>query len=213
MDVWTSINVHGPASELLVAVDESRRGDAIAPRRRTVTTKFLLPCNCGEKTAVGIAQAGQGVICRCGAELTVPTMKVLRSLNRVETGPQKRRSTSMWDNPQRILLIGVVITAAAAAMTGYVYWTRPRLFPMEVFSPWDTWLIWQQLRDGVKRPSFEPNPYLDQLKVHRYRWYASLTLVGVGLATMASSFFVPRRRRRRVAREPAPGAPESVGKT
>lgn len=178
-----------------------------------MTTKFLLPCDCGEKIAVGVAQAGQSVTCPCGAELTVPTMKTLRSLGRVETPPQKRRATSMWDNPQRILVIGVVITAAALAATAQVYRSRPRLAPMEVFSPWGTWLMWQQLREGVKRPSFEPNPYLDQLRVHRYRWYASLAVVGVGLATMASSVFVPRRRRRRVARARSPGAKGSGGET
>jgi hypothetical protein len=114
----------------------------------------------------------------------------------------------MWDNPQRILLIGVVIAAAALAMTAHVYSTRPRLLPMDRFSPWGTWVIWHDLRTGVKRPLFEPNPYLDQLKVHRYWWYASLTLVGIGLATMASSVFVPRRRRRRIARARAPAPPE-----
>src|SRR5262245_34237171 len=45
-----------------------------------MTQQFLLPCSCGQKVRVAIAQAGEQVACVCGNRRAVPTMRGIRQL-------------------------------------------------------------------------------------------------------------------------------------
>ena len=172
-----------------------------------MSAKYLLPCSsCGVKIPVEVAQAGQPIECDCGASIDIPTMAGIRTLQRVEPSPQDRRPISRWETRHGVLLVGAVITVAALCMTTYVHRMQPRMVELEDMDPFQTWMAWQFLREGVRRPSFEVNPlrmYQMSLAVNR-RWMAvGLSLAAFGLIVMSASLLVPKRRlKRRIVRIP-----------
>lgn len=174
-----------------------------------MSLKYLLPCSsCQEKIPVEVRQAGQQIECVCGASLDVPTMTGIRALRRAELSPDSRRQISKWEARHGVLLVGAILTLIALCLTAFVHQARPRMVEIEDMGPFETWLAWQFLREGVRRPSFENNPaqmYMMSLKEND-RWMAvSLSCVAFGLVVMASSAFVPKRRlKRRIVRIPVP---------
>lgn len=170
-----------------------------------MSAKYLLPCSsCGEKTPVEVGQAGQQIECDCGASLEIPTMAGIRALQRAQPSPEDQRPVSRWEARHGVLLVGAVITVAALCMTTFIHQARPRLIEMENMTPLQTWLAWEFLREGVRRPSFESNPYqIYQLsREANRRWIvAGLSLVALGLIVMSVSAILPKRRlKRRIVR-------------
>jgi len=171
-----------------------------------VSAKYLLPCpSCGEKIRVEVGQAGQEIECQCGAGLDIPTMAGIRALQRVEPSPQDQRPSFRWEVRHGVLLVGVVLTCAALCTTAYLYHIRPetQIVKTEDMHPLELWVAWQQLREGVRRPSFERNPF--QMLVEQYRpWMVtSLGGVAVGVIVILASACIPKRRpRRRIVRVP-----------
>jgi hypothetical protein len=172
-----------------------------------VSVKYLLPCSsCGEKIPVEVSQAGQQIECNCRAILEIPTMAGIRALQRAELSPEDQRPISRWEARHGVLLAGAVITVAALCMTTYVYKVRPQPVEVEDLSPFRTLQAWQFLREGVRRPAFEVNPYrIHQMRQEaNRRWMVvSLSLVALGLIVMSASVLVPKRRlKRRIVRIP-----------
>ncbi len=176
-----------------------------------MSVKYLLPCpSCGEKIPVETAQAGQEINCKCGSNVPVPTMAGIRALQRSAPSPEERRPPSRWEARHGVLLVGAAITCAALVMTANVYNRRPRSIDVEELHPLQVWMEWQYLREGVRRPSFEPN-VIQMMYGHYRRWMnVSLAIVAVGVVIMLSSACIPKRRlRRRIVRVPVkePQAP------
>lgn len=168
--------------------------------------KYLLPCSCGRKIPVDRSQAGQGIQCACGAQLEIPTMRALRLLERAapkpSAGPPPR---SAWGARQRLLLLGAVITIAALGLTALLYSSRPRRADVEDLSPIRTWVLWQELRQGVKQRRRGEKRFLERVTRHR-RWMGVLLVVsGAGMLIMAGSRLVPDRRRTRTIGKQGPG--------
>ncbi len=178
-----------------------------------MSVKYLLPCpSCGEKIAVEIAQAGQEIHCKCGAGVSIPTMAGIRTLQRVEPSPEERRPPFRWEARHGVLLLGAVVICAALGMTGYLYLTRPQMPKVEMMHPWEVWMEWQYLREGVRRPSFEPS--INQIVYGNYYWWmgGSAGVLAVGLMIMLSSACLPKRRlKRRIVRVPVKEPPAPGG--
>jgi len=87
-----------------------------------MSTKYLLPCECGKSIPVATSQAGSQVACECGAEMEVPTMRGLRELEREEEespqAGQKMREKS-WDPRYGVGMLGAIV-AVVAAIPGIV---------------------------------------------------------------------------------------------
>ena len=171
-----------------------------------MAAKYLLPCSsCGKKIPLEVGQAGQQIECDCGASLDVPTLSGIRELKRAEP-PPAGRPPSRWEVRHGVLLVGVVITVTALCVTTYIYYARPRMIEMEEMSPLQTWLFWQVLREGVRRPAFAITPfraYQMSLEASRRWMFVGLSLVALGLIVMTASAFVPKRRlKRRIVRIP-----------
>jgi hypothetical protein len=83
-------------------------------------SSFLLPCGCGQRTPVSIAQAGQSIRCACGAQLEVPTLRGLKALPRAgeEQARTSRRPT--WNNWHRVVFVLLVIALGSLAVCGYL---------------------------------------------------------------------------------------------
>lgn len=168
--------------------------------------KYLLPCSCGRKIPVDRSQAGQGIQCACGAQLEIPTMRALRLLERVAPKPGAGRpARSTWGARQSLLLLGAVITIAALSLTALLYSSRPKLADVEDLSPIRTWLLWQELRQGVEQRPLGEKQFLERVTRYR-RWIGVLLVVsGAGVLIMAGSRLVPGRHRARTIRPPGPG--------
>jgi hypothetical protein len=158
--------------------------------------KYLLPCSCGQEIPVELAQAGQEVRCACGIVLEVPTLQGLRALKRapVEVAARPR---STWGLRQQLLLVGAMITVASLVVAGYFYRNRPQMIDLNTVSPMHAWVVWQELRLGVRFRSPEIGQYHAMVAAHS-RWMGVVGVVAaLGLLTMASSLLVPKKRSKR----------------
>lgn len=92
-----------------------------------MSVKYLLPCACGAKTPLEAGQAGQRVLCACGATLTAPTMRGLAQLEKLTAADPPPRRGRQWSRSQGILFSGGAIVAilglVLAAYFGVVYST------------------------------------------------------------------------------------------
>jgi hypothetical protein len=85
---------------------------------------YLLPCSCGQKTPVSVAQAGGQVTCACGKNLPVPTLRGLRGLEVAPAaGPEKKAGWSrvhgaVFAGGLTVAAIGVVLLAMSALQYG-----------------------------------------------------------------------------------------------
>jgi hypothetical protein len=80
-----------------------------------MSVRYRLPCKCGQTVLVERSQAGLSVICSCGTQLEVPTIRGLNALEPVHDAPEKIG----WTAQSGLLLIGaliVLIAGGAAAI-------------------------------------------------------------------------------------------------
>lgn len=135
-------------------------------------TNYLLPCTCGKKTQVGANQAGLTVRCACGAELTVPAMRGLTALERVEAVTTAESSqpaaTTTWGARQGLMFLGgvIVLGAALAALAirfllvpspislkeNYREHSREMINSMPAE---DLIAKWNDFRNGIELPQYE----------------------------------------------------------
>jgi hypothetical protein len=133
-------------------------------------THYLLPCQCGKKSEIDSNQAGLTVRCACGAELTVPAMRGLASLERVDRAPapSQAAAATTWGARQGMMFLGgamAVIAAAAALIFWAQFFEMPTLKPdyqeinrehNEELSLEDSFIHWRErLQTGVEQPEIE----------------------------------------------------------
>jgi hypothetical protein len=87
---------------------------------------YLLPCSCGQKTAVSVAQAGGQVLCVCGKNLQVPTLRGLRELEIAAVAPPEKKAGwsrvhgAVFASGLAVAAIGVVLLAMSALQYGQI---------------------------------------------------------------------------------------------
>ncbi len=153
--------------------------------------KYLLPCSCGEKIAVEAAQAGQTVRCACGAELDVPTMSSITSLEQVEpeaeAGPS--RPESAWGRREAWILLGTVVLLVGVTLLVWLQWSQPRLIDTRTMSPIESWGLWNELRFGANR---DPSPgakwFAKMLSSNRNWTVVAFSLIVLGTLVTVGSF-------------------------
>jgi hypothetical protein len=105
-----------------------------------------------------------------------------------------------------VILVGVVIIIVGVGITAYFHQVRPQMMKMEELNPFQTWMVWEFLKQGVRRPSFENNPsqmYQTALKTHQMWMTACFSIVVLGLVVSVAAAFVPKRRlKRRIVKIP-----------
>ena len=155
---------------------------------------YWLPCTCGQKLPVQTVQAGTLVRCPCGAELTVPTLHEMSSLESAATADTAgtRRRKVPWGRRQSRILLGAVVAAAAGMLLVYLQISQPRLPRVESLAPIQVWSLWQDLRRGPDRnlPPAEKQ-LVNNLWVYRTGKIVLLTCVVAGLLLMAVSYATP----------------------
>jgi hypothetical protein len=86
--------------------------------------EYLLPCSCGQKTAVSTAQAGQAIRCACGAEMQVPTLRGLWALEVAEAAGGDKRGP-VWENRHRAAFVFVLGSLVCLGVAAYLWATLP----------------------------------------------------------------------------------------
>jgi len=168
--------------------------------------RYLLPCPCGRKNPVDIAQSGQSIQCECGRRLDVPTMLKIRSLERVVEQEEPRRPQA-WGVRQGLVLLGVLVMALAGSGASALYLTMPTppeppgleyvQTQVDKLSLVETFVEWAQLRGGLATgPQIIKQEYTKKRDAH-VRWIVVAAVIGaLGAACAASSLLVPKPGKR-----------------
>lgn len=166
-----------------------------------MTIRYLLPCPCGAETHVDVSQAGETVVCQCGATLDVPTMRQLRQLECAES--KAVETGTNWGLRQGFILLALVVTVVAGTAAGYLWGVQPappkqdteaalKVLDRQIedMTPLQSWELWQDqiLADGlVQYEDPAQSAYHAHVAVRR-RWSkVLLALAGCGLLTLLST--------------------------
>lgn len=172
-------------------------------------TKYLLPCpKCGEELPVESSQAGMQMQCFCGAELEVPTLLALKSLEPLEEKKPPVEKAG-WGPAQGLFFLGVVLLMSGFGFALALWLSIPAYLPEEIDEQFvlrrfqeqtltESWDHWEQVESLTLR--HVPTPELAQwrrLRDTRLRWtYVSATVGCVGLALLlAAAVFRWKQRR------------------
>lgn len=174
------------------------------------TTKYLLPCTCGNRVEVDATQAGLMVECTCGSKLKVPSMRGLAECERVEE--QAQSSTSNWGAGHGLLLLGGVVFLLGAVFAVYCWqvaeYNNKIEFTVSVdrdahrqdvdeMTPGQLWIEWIQMPRSLQSVQLEEDPiglrgreliierYVTQYR--RFTWLGVVVaVVGLGLAVLGA---------------------------
>ncbi len=84
---------------------------------------------------------------------------------------------------------------------------RPIFIGMEHMSPFDTWLMWQELKEGVQFLEYAESPYQKARGFYRQYMAVSWAVIIVGGLLLASAGLVALRGRSVSRRGSSRGAP------
>ncbi|HVX10634.1 MAG TPA: hypothetical protein VHC22_05600 [Pirellulales bacterium] len=176
-----------------------------------MATHYLLPCTCGQKNEVDSSQAGLTVNCACGSKLTVPAMRGLAGLERVERAPPPHLAapTNNWGPRQGLMFLGGTVITAAALLALYFWLQLPEpitLLPdyeainrqsVDQLTPEQSIERWHELQVGIQRPSDEMQlDFLDRYTASLMQWIMLGGGVGaVGLLLFVIGLCMPSKRR------------------
>ena len=159
-----------------------------------MSAKYLLPCRCGQQIVVEPRQAGETIVCSCGASLQAPTMLGILSLEPAPPEPAPATAKTHWGLAHRMLLLGIAFVLASLLGGVVLYLTRP-IAPSDViepeqiratisqFSPTRTWEIWESMKLGLGRT--DPRYAAAVLQHHVWLGVAGLAaLAGVALVVV-----------------------------
>ena len=82
-------------------------------------------------------------------------------------------------------LLGLIILLAGGGVNLWAYYTqRPVMPDVELMSPWDTWPMWHNLREGVRMPEYAESPYRKIKKIYDQYMTVGYVIIGVGIVTL-----------------------------
>ncbi len=152
--------------------------------------KYLLPCSCGENVAVESRQAGQQVVCSCGQTLEVPTMQGIRKLEKsADTSGQPSKRSSLVGLAIAVILLGILITGSGAVFAHWSYSRRP-IFDLDYSTPWETWLLWQNLQQGIELPEYANSPIEQYQRINEQYMVMAIAIIVVGIITLVCGVII-----------------------
>ena len=188
-----------------------------------MSTRFQLPCSCGETIPVARSQAGLDVTCpQCRQQQRVPKLARLQELPRIV----EETDAHHWGTAQLLTFAGIVITLLGLVMAAWKWYSlgpspmshMERLYgpPPEDFSPAETLLFWEQIQREGLDPRFPVPPGAQNFESLQNNWLAHrtwvwiwLAMAGVGLLVSAIGLLEAPRRPPRSAGQAATTPPQS----
>jgi hypothetical protein len=168
-----------------------------------MTTKYLLPCSCGEKLVVDNRQAGETVQCTCGSQLEVPTMRGLAQLVQVNDPGFTTAPKRVWGPRQGLLFVGLLLATLSFGYAGYLLLFGPKLDLSQIHDqsmklpPLQVWIWWKKVLTNWApgMPSMD-RMSTEQSVVEARRWMQVSIGVGVCSLLVAVSGLLIRPSRR-----------------
>ena len=178
-------------------------------------TSYLLPCSCGKKIEVDANQSGLAVRCQCGAEQTVPTLRGLAALERVEAAElASAKAGPSWSVRQGLIFLGLVILVGS--LIGWLVLRltiRPQpITPFENFQEFNRQYInelahetliaeWDKYRKGIEDPEWRMamDYFLTREQEYHQALYVVAFVAAVGLVTLIIGLCMPKTRTAQVA--------------
>lgn len=160
-----------------------------------MSPQYLLPCSCGRKLPVDLAQAGNRIHCECGAQLEVPTLLHLKRLDRASPpDPVATGGRASWGVRQRVSLTGAVFSLAGIVFAAWCFVTRPRIVDVTDYPPMAALQLWESLKMGIDLP---PSGF-EVAMLTKLEWHHRWTVVGLiaavlGALVMCASLLIGRR--------------------
>jgi hypothetical protein len=170
-----------------------------------VSQKYLLPCRCGQNVVLEPRQAGETVVCSCGATLTAPTMLKITALEPAPDETDDAAGGTSWGWQQRLVMIGSLAgSVGAVAALVLLLFGRPiaaadvmdparLLLVTQTFQPAQTWFYWNQAKQGLDRRADQQ--YAAALtQFHIWETVACLILLA-GVAAVVAGIVIGRTNR------------------
>ena len=172
--------------------------------------RYLLVCKaCGNPTPVARRQAGESLVCACGATLEVPTLLQLQRLEKVpdEASGEAAARGAAWSVRKGVALAGGMIILAALGWAAYLLLTWPQP-PGTGFrdewaktyvarrTPAETIDLWDKLRKGGLQPitAGEFERYDEQLFRAQISLGVAVFFLVIGAAIVFSAYLAGKAR-------------------
>jgi len=169
-------------------------------------SRFLLPCECGQKLQVTAAQAGEDLPCSCVRTVAVPTLRGMQSLERLESDAPPA-AARQWSFRAGLGFFGLSIALVALLLVGLIHVVGPKwpTFPVDDSDPVDLSSpesIMHVLANITSLHRMPTMPELQQMKddIHKYQfWHHQVCFwlevaAGVGVVISTLSLVLPKRR-------------------
>jgi len=126
---------------------------------------YLLTCQCGKSVPVEVGQAGGRVTCSCGAQLDVPTLRMLRHLPVAQS--EAAKSQASWDARKGFAAAALIV---AGLLVAFALWNRinePKVMEfdparqidaankgLEKLTPAESWHFWVHVYQPLAKSGF-----------------------------------------------------------
>lgn len=169
--------------------------------------QYFLPCSCGQKHVVSVAQAGQTLQCACGAKLDVPTLRGLSALEAVPDQVRPARST--WGPRQGVVLVAGALAAVALLAAGWlsqqsrlgVALTSAEAETMDSLTPAQSLQAWRFFSSQGLNSGFD-TAAMEQAHFAGLWVYVALAVAALALAVAVLSAAAPLLLRRPPTKSP-----------
>ena len=179
-------------------------------------TKYLLTCHCGANVPVEIGQAGERVVCQCGATLEAPPLRKMRHLPVAPAAGASAGLSPAWSPRKGIVTACLVLAAVLAVMALWSWITEPVIAPfsaagrqqaveegLKTMTPEQSWHLWVERYKPLAEQGFtefeHPHAAAIEQQIAKQRFFQRMLLAaaGVFVAVAALAAFWPRARTRR----------------
>ena len=171
-------------------------------------TRYLLPCSCGQNTAVDVGQAGERVNCPCGAVLEVPPLRKMRHLAVAPSA--EAQPAARWNFRKGIVTACVTLAALLGAIALGIWITEPTVPSftagraaaveqgLQTMTPAQGWHLWIEVYKPLAERGFSEivHPHTAAIEANiaqrRFLEKTLLSAAGVFVAVAVLAAFWPQ---------------------
>ena len=175
-----------------------------------MSNRYLLPCSCGQKLRVAVAQAGEQLTCGCGKTHVVPTLRGMRQLEMAPLETTSKKTLAWTPVHGAIFSLSLLAVAAGLAIATYFIWRSSQVSGftpdrssevvkqdwerIDKLSPEETLNEWTETTaSGIGKEVTPVWVAARQALVSYRRWITAGTLAAaVGLIAAVGTLFVGR---------------------
>jgi hypothetical protein len=100
---------------------------------------------------------------------------------------------TVWGRRQSWIFVGLIAALLGLSHLAYLRWTRPQPVDVEMLSPAQTWMLWQELRLGTNRvPSPAAREAAKEKLSHQVGTVFAVLVIAVGVLTMGAAYALIR---------------------